>query len=280
MNRWRRETERPSRPTARGFRLCLLLGVLAAGCDFPGRPHPGNRPISPEKVVDFHTLFTQNCAGCHGADGKLGPAPPLNDPIFLAIIPDEALLHVISEGRFGTPMPPFAKDSGGPLSDVQIKALAAGIKAQWSPGAPPQRKPPRYSAAQSDAGDKKRGALVFARACAPCHGEHGEGGDSDEEGAGALNDPSFLALISDQALRRIAITGRPDLNMPDYADKSMRGDDYQPMSSQDIDDLVAFLASWRRSDRPAPGEASSSANGPLRPDRRGRSTTTALSLGP
>ena len=28
---------------------------------------------------------------------------------------------------------------------------------------------------------------------------------------GAINAPAFLALISDQALRRIIITGRPDL---------------------------------------------------------------------
>ena len=31
-----------------------------------------------------------------------------------------------------------------------------------------------------------------------------------------MNEPDFLALVSDQALRRIIITGRPDLGMPNY----------------------------------------------------------------
>ena len=49
----------------------------------------------------------------------------------------------------------------------------------------------------------------------------GEGGAHGEKRIGAINDPAFLALISDQALRRYAITGRPDLGMPDYADKDV-----------------------------------------------------------
>ena len=52
--------------------------------------------------------------------------------------------------------------------------------------------------------------------------------------------------ISDQALRRYVITGRPDLGMPDYATAKDRGEHYQPLSSAEIDDLVALLAQWRR----------------------------------
>jgi hypothetical protein len=65
---------------------------------------------------------------------------------------------------------------------------------------------------------------------------------------GAINDPAFLSLISDQALRRIAITGRPDLapSMPDFADDNSRPPNYQPLTSREITDLVAFLASWRQ----------------------------------
>ena len=104
--------------------------------------------------------------------------------------------------------------------------------------------------ARSTGGDKSRGATVFNRACASCHGPLGEGGENGERGAGAINDAAFLALISDQALRRYAITGRPDLGMPDYAAKTGRPHDYQPMTSAEIADLVALLASWRRGDRP------------------------------
>ena len=65
--------------------------------------------------------------------------------------------------------------------------------------------------------------------------------------AGAINDVAFLSLTSDQALRRIIITGRPDLNMPNYASRDGRAKDYAPLTSTEIDDLVALLAQWRES---------------------------------
>jgi mono/diheme cytochrome c family protein len=228
----------------------LLWLLFASGCDFSGKPRLADKPVPADQVVDFAGLFRQNCAGCHGADGKLGPAPPLNDALFLSIVPDSALLQVIREGRPGTPMPAFAAAKGGPLTDAQVKALAAGIKPRWKASSVLHGSLPPYFAAKGDgAGDKSRGGRVFARACAPCHGAVGEGGRSRDGGAGAINDQAFLALISDQALRRYAITGRPDLGMPDYADKTARSEDYQPMTSAEIVDLVALLASWRQGDR-------------------------------
>ena len=89
--------------------LVTLSLLWVVGCDWPGKPDPNDRPVPEEQVVDFATLFKNNCAGCHGAAGKLGPAPPLNDPLFLAVIPDAELLRVIGEGRMGTPMPAFAR---------------------------------------------------------------------------------------------------------------------------------------------------------------------------
>ena len=87
---------------------------------------------------------------------------------------------------------------------------------------------------------------MFARACAGCHGDQGQGGKNGERPVGAINDPAFLALISDQALRRFAITGRPDLGMPAYDGTDGRPADFQPLTSEEIDDLVALLASWRQ----------------------------------
>ncbi len=227
------------------FGQALLLVTLSSlsGCDWPGKPRPEDRPLPAEKVTDFGQLYGRNCAGCHGADGKRGPAPPLNDPIFLSIVPDAELLHVITEGREGTPMPAFSRDNGGPLTAEQIQVLAVGIKPRWSATDKPKGQPPEYRPPKErDGGDKKAGLAVFARACADCHGNHGQGSKM----AGAINDPSFLALISDQALRRYAITGRPDFGMPNFAGTDGRDPvNFKPLTSREINDLVALLSYWR-----------------------------------
>jgi mono/diheme cytochrome c family protein len=225
------------------FSWTVVWLLLLAGCDWPGKPKETDRPIPADEVEDFSTLYSTHCAGCHGADGRYGPAPPHNDPLFLTIVSDDVLRRVITEGRTGTPMTAFAKDRGGPLTPKQIDILAEGIKPRWAAIWFPRgervqegREPPPYLLSSAKAGDRKAGQEVFARDCAMCHGESGQGGDD----AGPLNDPAFLALVSDQALRRYIITGRPDFGMPNYFDRKDTD-----LTSQEINDLVALLAYWR-----------------------------------
>ena len=78
--------------------------------------------------MEFATLFKTNCAGCHGADGEFGPAPPLNDSLFRSIVPEKELERVVSAGRPGTPMPAFALANGGTLTAAQIRVLVYEIK--------------------------------------------------------------------------------------------------------------------------------------------------------
>jgi cytochrome c oxidase cbb3-type subunit 3 len=237
------------------FLVLFAVACLLAGCDFPGQPNRADRPLPADKITDFDALFQRNCTGCHGAEGKLGPAPPLNDAIFLSIVTDEELLGVISAGRAGTPMAGFAQEHGGPLTDEQVKSLATGLKQRFkSPPSVNLQLPPYRTGDGRGKGPSTEniaaGEKIFARACAECHGEKGEGMD----GVGALADPAFLGLLSNQALRRLIITGRPDLGMPDFAEPTGRRPDFQPLSSDEIDDLVAFVGTWRQG--PAPGEDS------------------------
>lgn len=227
-----------------------LVVCALAGCEPPGKPNPADKPVMPDQILDFDELFAMNCAGCHGAGGELGPAPPLNDPLFVEIVPEALLTSVIRDGRAGTPMPPFARTQGGTLTDEQIQVIAKGIKEQWKsnedlPSSPPIYLLTKAEGVQSNPGSRERGAQVFARACATCHGENGVGVDADGAIANAINVPAFLALISDQALRRIIITGRPDLGMPNFAAHDGRDDNFQPLTSAEIDDLVALMADWR-----------------------------------
>jgi mono/diheme cytochrome c family protein len=218
--------------------------LLAAGCAKPGDSRTEGRPVRSDRVLDFATLYGQNCAGCHGADGQFGPAPPLDDPTFLAIVPDTVLSMIVAEGRPGTPMPAFSRESGGPLTGEQVKALAGGIKSRWKAEAPKEPPPAYLVPGSKSQGDPGRGRRVFARACAPCHGEEGLGGEGK---VGPINDPSFLALISDQAIRRYIITGRPDLGMPGFAGKWGRPADFRPLTPADVADLVELVADWRGS---------------------------------
>lgn len=235
------------------LRHCAVVAVIlssAVGCDPPGKPDPADKPVTPDEIVDFGQLYAANCAGCHGATGKVGPAPPLNDPIFVAIVPNEELLRVIRVGRPDTPMPAFLRANGGTLTDVQVKLLADGIKSHWRAEAPPDPAPPAYAITNDKqpnptSHDHARRIEIYQRACAGCHGPNGTGGEGSHSRVGAINAPAFLALISDQALRRIVITGRADLGMPTYAEKRGRSADYHPLSSEEINDLVALLAEWR-----------------------------------
>jgi mono/diheme cytochrome c family protein len=252
--------------------------LIINGCDFPGRPKPADRPVPADEVLDFGVLYGQNCAGCHGADGKLGPAPPLNDPLFRAIVPQEEVESIVSNGRSKTLMPAFGKENGGTLTAAQIQVLVHEIKGipystkmnengdpaaievvadsggrapKWGPpGKLPEDAPsynhPSVNASSSNTGDIVKGAAVFVRACAVCHGDDGRGIAEGNATKNAINDPVFLNLNSDQVLRRYAITGRSDFGMPGFAETRPGDSQFQPLSNQEIANLVALMASWRQ----------------------------------
>jgi len=223
--------------------LLVILGVLGLfasglyGCSkAPGRPVPGEMPAIPGEISDFSTLYDQNCAGCHGAEGTGGAAIALANPVYLAIADDSTVRHSTASGVPGTSMPAFAQSSGGMLSDKQIDVIVSGIRKRWSkPDSFHDAVPPPYSS--SGPGDISRGSGVYATYCSSCHGVAGQGGQK----ASSIVEGSFLALVSDQGLRTIVIAGRPEIGDPDW-----RGDiPGKPMSAQDVSDVVAWLASQR-----------------------------------
>ena len=83
--------------------LTLAATMALAACDaVPGRPKPDARELAPTEVVAFDALYAQNCAGCHGRDGRMGAARALNDPVYLALVPLEHVRQVIAVGVTGT----------------------------------------------------------------------------------------------------------------------------------------------------------------------------------
>jgi mono/diheme cytochrome c family protein len=216
--------------------IALVATAAAAGCDrVPGRPRPEDRPVLPSQVRAFDQLYGPNCAGCHGADGRLGAARPLNDPLYLALVDDAALRQIVALGVSGTAMPGFAQRGGGFFTDEQVDALIREMRWRW--GRPEQFKTTGLPGYRGGGGEAARGRDVYGVFCASCHGTDGRGTPK----GGSVVDRAYLSLVSDQALRTTVIAGRPDLGMPDYR-SIVPG---RSMSPQEIADVVAWLASGR-----------------------------------
>ena len=218
----------------------LSLGMLAA-CSIPDRePQTNSEPVAPNQLLDFGTLYAQNCAGCHGAEGCGGASIALANPVYLAIVDETTMRNIVANGVRGTSMPAFAQRAGGMLIEQQIEVITSGIFSRWGrkqvlDGA----NPPSYAA--KAAGSVDHGQLVFGAYCASCHGSEGAG---TPKGSAITND-SFLALVSNQGLRTIVITGRPELGAPDW-----RGNvPGRSMTDQEITDVVSWLVS-RRAENP------------------------------
>ena len=211
-----------------------LLAV--SGCNLPGRPTLAEIVKRPTDILDPVVLYKQNCAGCHGEEGKLGPAPPIGDSLYLAVVDDNTLRNTVSKGRPGTAMSAFAESEGGMLTSKQVDTIVQGIRQRWGHSqvlsggtAPP------YAA--KSAGDARRGAAVFTTFCASCHGADGKGTAK----VGSIVNPAYLSLVTDQGLRTIVIVGRPDFDAPDWRN-NVPG---HPMTDQEISDVVTWLAVQR-----------------------------------
>ena len=234
--------------------LCASAVVslaLLPGCSLPhGQPENGQEPIAPNQVSKFSILYAENCAGCHGAKGQGGAAIALADPVYLAIVDEATMRKVVADGVRGTSMPAFAQSAGGMLTDKQVDVITGGILSHWArKGILDGTNPPSYAARTT--GNAAQGELVYGTYCASCHGPEGRGGPKGS----AITGNSFLALVSDQALRTIIITGRPELGAPDW-----RGNvPGKIMSDQEITNVVAWLASHRVE---SPGQPYSASNYP------------------
>jgi cytochrome c oxidase cbb3-type subunit III len=216
--------------------LLFAMWLAIDGCSrLPGKPARGSEVPRPDAVLDPIVLYSANCAGCHGANGQHGPALALANPVYLAIADNDVLRSTIAKGRPGTAMPAFSRKEGGTLTDEQIESIVRGIRERWAGSARLGATPPPYEATVP--GDAQRGEAVYATFCASCHGSKTQAGPR----AGSVTDPAYLSLTSDQGLRTLVITGRPDFGAPDWR-ANVPG---RPMTDHEIADVVAWLSSQR-----------------------------------
>jgi mono/diheme cytochrome c family protein len=90
-------------------------------------PHPESSHSSPQDVPQGAKIFAENCAVCHGAEGKGGgpmKTPDFTNPAVQAALSEATVIKTIREGKPGAAMPAW----GGKLSEAEIKAVAAFVK--------------------------------------------------------------------------------------------------------------------------------------------------------
>ena len=137
----------------------LLSGLLLSACEEGAAPAgaqapalgvaaevdagPLDRKLDPAQIARGKTVFEQNCAVCHGAQGKglsgdwrvrdaqgNSPPPPLDDSAHAWHHPTKVLMKVVRDGSpGGMGNMPAWKDK---LSEAQIEDVVVYIKSLWS----------------------------------------------------------------------------------------------------------------------------------------------------
>jgi mono/diheme cytochrome c family protein len=128
----------PTRPKTPFWILPVLVALPIWGIVYLGAFGNRTKANVNDPVVAGATLFTNNCATCHGANGEGGVGPQLNGGQVLKVWPKLAdhinWVHTGGEpyigktiGAINIPvpannvMPAFGMDHGGPLTNQQIQ---------------------------------------------------------------------------------------------------------------------------------------------------------------
>jgi cytochrome c oxidase cbb3-type subunit 3 len=159
-------------------------------------------------------LFLNNCAGCHGSDGRGSMGfPSLTDNDWLWGGTPEKIIESIANGRTGA-MPPMAAAVGG-ADDVRNVAHYV-LSLSGSP---------------HDSVAAQLGRAKFT-ACAACHGIDGKGNQA--LGAPNLTDKIWLYGWGEEAIARMVNNGKTDV-MPAHRER---------LSAEQIKVLAAYVWGW------------------------------------
>ena len=235
----------------------LLVGILATALMVTGIAwYAWREPVRLQAAQaqqlaadldDAMTLYAQNCAVCHGAAGEgIGAMPALDGPALQEMDPD-ALTKIIARGLYGSAMPAWSLEDGGPLGDFQIDQLVQLIQhGDWQATqdrvvnlglAPlvPFTTEPDTAILESlktlpESEQLVQGVTLYAESCVACHGADGAGTAL----APALNDPVVRQKTSEEIQRTIQL-GVPGTLMAGW-EKSL--------SAGQILALAALVTRW------------------------------------
>jgi len=196
--------------------LIITTGIMLYALNEPARLESAQAMQLQSDLDEAMTLYGENCAVCHGLAGAgIGAMPPLDND-GLSEMDSQTLFKIISRGLYGTAMPAWNKEDGGPLGDYQVSELVKLIQyGDWAatqdrlvnlglaPLIPFSTEPDAEvlaSLAEMPGGDLLiQGITLYAQQCVACHGGDGLGTNL----APPLNDPTLRAMSLDELDRII-----------------------------------------------------------------------------
>jgi cytochrome c oxidase cbb3-type subunit 3 len=165
----------------------------------------------PPAMAIGERLFANNCAGCHGSDGKGSKGfPNLTDGDWMYGGEHQTIIKTIAEGRNGV-MPPMAAAVGGPEDVKNVANYVLSLSGS------------AHNAIAAQLGKSKFGA------CAACHGMDGKGNQA--LGAPNLTDKIWLHGWGEEAVINIINQGKTNM-MPAHASR---------LSAEQINVLGAYV---------------------------------------
>jgi len=166
-------------------------------------------------------LYNDNCAMCHGSDGKGAEVITINNRDLLSAASDEYLYKTIVNGRGNTAMPGWGHFTSKDTADI-----LAFLKS-W------QDAPERRGSFAAAEGDVTRGEEKYHYLCSRCHGIYGQG----DTGPSIIN-VDFLDAASDFFLAEMIAKGRQGTAMLGWSTAVSK---QVQLSAKDIADVIAFL---------------------------------------
>lgn len=163
------------RSTRRWMQVGLVVMVLLAAA-FPA--YRVYEPVQRAAAAEVHSasladyggeLYGDNCASCHGENGRGGLGPAIGAMQFLVNQTNEQIQQLTSFGIPGSEMVAYSVDQGGSLTSQQIGAITGFLRSleEEEIDLPDWRYPLLDVAAEE----------VFALACVRCHGTDLQGSE-------------------------------------------------------------------------------------------------------
>ncbi len=176
------------------------------------------------------TVYAENCAACHGANGESSTlAPALNTDELRVRLSDAEIARIIREGVPGTLMSSWSSALDTAQQSAVITLIsrwgeldAAGVSLPVIEAAPLDMSPQAIATGQR----------LFNLLCTQCHGIDGYGSPI----APALNNQTFLSQTPDAAIQAIIAGGVSGTKMPSWSGY---------LTDADIAAVTAYLRSWQ-----------------------------------